>query len=75
MDLRDNTFNLGVNFTVRTSQGNYCSTVPKFSETEPLSGDSFPAEFGRPQWMDLASFANTYFGEAHFAQSDFIGSM
>ncbi|HSL42693.1 MAG TPA: pentapeptide repeat-containing protein [Anaerolineales bacterium] len=70
-DLRNNTFNLDVNFYRTHVTGELLFDGSQFLGTEPLYGSSFPNEFWTTSVEGLASFVNTYFaGEAYFAQSE-----
>lgn len=72
MDLRDNTFNRGVNFYRTHVTGELLLDGSQLLGTEPVPGTSFPAEFWTTTVDGLASFAGTRFaGETSFAQAEF----
>jgi hypothetical protein len=72
MDLRDNTFNRGVNFDRTHVTGELLLDGSQLLGTEPFPGNSFPIEFKATTVDRLASFVNTRFaGEANFEQSEF----
>lgn len=72
MDLRDNVFNIGVNFYGTHVTGELLLDRSQILGTEPFPGSNFPAEFWTTTVDGLASFAGTQFaGEAYFTQSEF----
>jgi hypothetical protein len=73
MDLRHNTFNLGVDFYGTHITSELLLDDSKILGTEPLPEASAPSEFWTITVDGPASFVNTRFaGKAYFAQSDFF---
>jgi len=72
-DLRDNTFNLGIDFYGARITDELLLSGSEILGTEPLPGTSAPAVFWTTTIGGVASFTDTYFaGDAIFDQSDFF---